>query len=178
MFKEILRSGSFRKSKRKKSKVQWADVEGGDLAQLSFISVDDDTIELSDLETETTEKPSPTNATSPPPSPTDENSDYRPVCCSKCAKCEQMDNASFWEQSRTRQVVRRSRSRRRKQYASIGKSGDAAEAESSTPGLNSSYRRGRTKGSKLRVSAAAVLLKKIQRGPLIMCITCGPHMTQ
>ena len=198
MLKEIFRGSSFRRSKRKKSdkEVHWADLGGGELAKLSYISLDDSTLNLSDLESDPpspseSDPPSPTESDSPsptesdPPSPTD--SDETPsspryvsfprVACAKCPECEKMaGNSSFWEQKRTGTKTSR---RRRKRYGSFSGPADSERGETSGPKFRRGSRGSSFIGSaKFKVSAAAVFLKKIRRGPLGMCVTCGPHMTQ
>ena len=187
MLKEIFRGSSFRRSKRKKSdkEVHWADLGGGELAKLSYISLDDSTLNLSDLESEPSspsesDSPSPTESEPPSPTDSDETSPSSPryvtfPTCAKCPECEKMaGNSSLWDQKRSGTKSRR----RRKRYGSF--SGPAVSERGETSGPK--FRRG-SRGSsfigstKFKVSAAAVFLKKIRRGPLGMCVTCGPHMT-
>ena len=174
MLKEIFRGNSFRRSKRKKDKeVHWADLGGGELAKLSYISLDDSTLNLSDLESEPS-SPSDTEPSSPAES---DESSYSRVACNTCPECEKLANSSsLWDRRRSGTKTSR---RRRKRYESISGPAESQRSDSGTPKIRRGSRSSSFSGNtKFKISAAAVFLKKIRRGPLGMCVTCGPHLTQ
>ena len=147
---------------------------GGELHKLSYISLDDDdvSLDLEQIEIEDTDLP----ATVPQVDNKPQNTGYQPLPTpySKCDQNEVSDpSASFWEQSGTPRIARRRR-RRYNSYGSYIKL-ETDKVEDTTTGRN---RKRTHSGSKFKISVAAVFLKKIQKGTLGMCVTCGPHMTQ